>query len=235
MRRGHDGHPLRREAGAGVSSARRSACSAGCPSSSASPIEPGVHRPQGYGGGISVPTPMRSCGGPMPWEVIDMQVILAKSAGFCYGVERAVEHGGGDCPGDGGCVMLGSIIHNANVVAAAGGAGGAGRRIRREQVRPGDTVIIRSHGETQAGLGRGWRSMGAQLRERHLSQRAAHSAAGGAGRARSGRSPHHHRGAAPSGGHGRGQLVRSADVVLPGPEELEQWLAGGPGPAESCP
>ena len=45
-----------------------------------------------------------------------MNVILARSAGFCYGVERAValaeqtarEHGG---------AMLGSIIHNDNVIA----------------------------------------------------------------------------------------------------------------------
>ena len=40
-----------------------------------------------------------------------MQVILAKTAGFCYGVERAV-HMAEAAAREGGCVMLGSIIHN---------------------------------------------------------------------------------------------------------------------------
>lgn len=39
-----------------------------------------------------------------------MQVILAKTAGFCYGVERAV-HMAEAAAREGGCVMLGSIIH----------------------------------------------------------------------------------------------------------------------------
>ena len=38
-----------------------------------------------------------------------MQVILAKTAGFCYGVERAV-HMAEAAAREGGCVMLGSII-----------------------------------------------------------------------------------------------------------------------------
>ena len=46
-----------------------------------------------------------------------MKVILAKSAGFCYGVERAVNLARQTAAEKGGCVMLGSIIHNANVVA----------------------------------------------------------------------------------------------------------------------
>ncbi len=40
------------------------------------------------------------------------QIILAKSAGFCYGVRRAVELAQQQ-PGQGTpCVMLGPIIHN---------------------------------------------------------------------------------------------------------------------------
>ena len=46
-----------------------------------------------------------------------MKVIQAKSAGFCYGVERAVNLAVKTAQEKGGCVMLGSIIHNANVVA----------------------------------------------------------------------------------------------------------------------
>ena len=44
-----------------------------------------------------------------------MPVIQAKSAGFCYGVRRAVELAEKTAQETGGCVMLGSIIHNANV------------------------------------------------------------------------------------------------------------------------
>ena len=46
-----------------------------------------------------------------------MQVILAKTAGFCYGVERAV-HMAEAAAREGGCVMLGSIIHNDRVITA---------------------------------------------------------------------------------------------------------------------
>ena len=45
-----------------------------------------------------------------------MKVILAKTAGFCYGVKRAVELAEKTACEQGGCVMLGSIIHNAKVV-----------------------------------------------------------------------------------------------------------------------
>ena len=39
-----------------------------------------------------------------------MPVIQAKSAGFCYGVRRAVELAEKTARENGGCVMLGSII-----------------------------------------------------------------------------------------------------------------------------
>ena len=44
-----------------------------------------------------------------------MRVIQAQSAGFCYGVERAVRMAE-EAAAAGGCVMLGSIIHNDSVV-----------------------------------------------------------------------------------------------------------------------
>ena len=75
-----------------------------------------------------------------------MNVILAKSAGFCYGVERAVKLAKQTAEEKGGCVMLGSIIHNANVVAELEQLGA--RQVERiEQIAADDTVIIRSHGE----------------------------------------------------------------------------------------
>ena len=82
-----------------------------------------------------------------------MPVIQAKSAGFCYGVRRAVELAEKTARETGGCVMLGSIIHNANVVARLEQLG-ARQVDSPDAVRPGDTVIIRSHGETRQVLER---------------------------------------------------------------------------------
>ncbi len=77
-----------------------------------------------------------------------MSVILAKSAGFCYGVERAVKLAEQTAREKGSCVMLGSIIHNAHVVQDLEALGT--RQVDDvSQVRPGETVIIRSHGETR--------------------------------------------------------------------------------------
>ena len=80
-----------------------------------------------------------------------MSVILAKSAGFCYGVERAVKLARETAAERGGCVMLGSIIHNANVVAELEQLG-ARTVSSADEVRPGETVIIRSHGEMKQVL-----------------------------------------------------------------------------------
>ena len=79
-----------------------------------------------------------------------MQVILAKTAGFCYGVERAV-HMAEAAARESGCVMLGSIIHNDRVITALE-ALGARQADSPQQVRPGETVIIRAHGETREAL-----------------------------------------------------------------------------------
>ena len=82
-----------------------------------------------------------------------MRVIQAESAGFCYGVERAVKIAKETAREKGGCVMLGSIIHNAHVVQELERSGV--RCVNRvEEVQPGDTVIIRSHGERKQVLDR---------------------------------------------------------------------------------
>ena len=74
-----------------------------------------------------------------------MQVILAKTAGFCYGVARAVKLAQ-DTAVRGGSAMLGSIVHNANVVSELERAGM--RRITSVgEAKAGETVLIRAHGE----------------------------------------------------------------------------------------
>ncbi len=82
-----------------------------------------------------------------------MKVILAGSAGFCYGVERAVKLAEQVAAEKGGCVMLGSIVHNANVVRDLA-AKGARQVTSAEEIRPGDTVLIRAHGERRETLER---------------------------------------------------------------------------------
>ena len=152
-----------------------------------------------------------------------MQVILAKTAGFCYGVERAV-HMAEAAAREGGCVMLGSIIHNDRVITALE-ALGARQADSPQQVRPGETVIIRTHGETREAL-RVLEERGAQimdatcphvLRIHRLVERAA----------RAGRTPiiigeaHH-----PEVMAAASRCERS--VVLENTAELADWVAADP-------
>lgn len=89
-----------------------------------------------------------------------MKVLLAKSAGFCYGVERAVELARETAREHGGA-MLGSLIHNDNVVAELASLGM--RQIAApEKAAPGETVLIRSHGERREVL-EALKANGAQL------------------------------------------------------------------------
>ena len=78
-----------------------------------------------------------------------MNVIVAKSAGFCYGVNRAVDMCIKAAETHESCVTLGPIIHNAFVI----------RELEKKGVRvvsdilevsEKDTVIIRSHGAGRA-------------------------------------------------------------------------------------
>ena len=72
-------------------------------------------------------------------------ITVAKSAGFCFGVSRAVETVE-KAAGEGKCVVtLGPIIHNRHVV---GRFEEMGVRViaAPEEAQPGMTVIIRSHG-----------------------------------------------------------------------------------------
>lgn len=79
-----------------------------------------------------------------------MKVTVAKSAGFCYGVERAVALARETARTRGGA-MLGSIIHNDGVVAELEVLGM--RRVSSpDEVRAGEAVLIRSHGEPRGVL-----------------------------------------------------------------------------------
>ena len=78
-----------------------------------------------------------------------MSVRVAKTAGFCFGVSRAVEMVE-KAAGEGRHVVtLGPIIHNRHVVDKFRTLG-VEVIDTPDQARPGDTVIIRSHGVAKA-------------------------------------------------------------------------------------
>ncbi|MBD9206641.1 MAG: bifunctional 4-hydroxy-3-methylbut-2-enyl diphosphate reductase/30S ribosomal protein S1 [Clostridiales bacterium] len=152
-----------------------------------------------------------------------MEVILAKTAGFCYGVERAVELAKRTAA-EGGCVMLGSIIHNAAVVQELE-ALGARTVDDVSQIQPGETVVIRSHGEPVETY-RVLEEKGARIVDAtcpnvaRIHQLVAKAEAEGRTPLIIGEAHHPEVLAAAS---------RSPhSVILEGPEELEKWLAEKP-------
>ena len=78
-----------------------------------------------------------------------MSVTVAKSAGFCFGVNRAVELVEQAAKEGKEVVTLGPIIHNRHAVAHFEEMG-VKVIDHPEQVQPGQTVIIRSHGVSKA-------------------------------------------------------------------------------------
>ena len=75
-----------------------------------------------------------------------MKVIQAKSAGFCYGVRRAVELTEQALAEGNSPAMLGPVIHNSAVIEDICRRGG--RLIDDlRQAAPGEAVVIRAHGE----------------------------------------------------------------------------------------
>lgn len=77
-----------------------------------------------------------------------MKLLLAKSAGFCFGVSRAVNLARESAAAGKDCVMLGPVIHNAHVVEDLKGRG-VGLAFSPEELPDGKTVVIRSHGEAR--------------------------------------------------------------------------------------
>ena len=80
-----------------------------------------------------------------------MNVILAESAGFCFGVKRAVDLVNDEITkGTEKVYTYGPIIHNEEVVNELKAAGVVVMEERPDIVYPKGTVIIRSHGITKA-------------------------------------------------------------------------------------
>ena len=74
-----------------------------------------------------------------------MEIRIAREAGFCYGVKRAVEIAEREAAA-GGCWCLGDLIHNRRETGRLE-ALGLKKAADTEEIPDGATVIIRSHGE----------------------------------------------------------------------------------------
>ena len=73
------------------------------------------------------------------------ELIVAESAGFCFGVQRSVELAEGLIRQEGRCASLGQLIHNEDVVRSLEQKG---MRVvdSPEELQPGEAVLIRAHG-----------------------------------------------------------------------------------------
>ncbi len=90
-----------------------------------------------------------------------MNITLAKSAGFCYGVRRAVELAEKTAANPYPSAMLGSVIHNVHVVRKLESMGMSTLK-STEGLPSGVQVVIRSHGEPEAVYAQ-LRAAGAQI------------------------------------------------------------------------
>ncbi len=72
------------------------------------------------------------------------KILVAKTAGFCFGVDRAVKIVYNELDIRNNVVTLGPIIHNGNVVSDLESRGC--RAVGLDEIGRDDTVIIRSHG-----------------------------------------------------------------------------------------
>ena len=73
------------------------------------------------------------------------KLIVAESAGFCFGVKRSVDMALKLLDEHGSCVSLGELIHNEDVIRFLKGKG---MRIADvpEDVQQGERVLVRAHG-----------------------------------------------------------------------------------------
>jgi 4-hydroxy-3-methylbut-2-enyl diphosphate reductase len=78
----------------------------------------------------------------------DMIITVAKSAGFCFGVKRAIKLALETVQNAGSVEMLGDIVHNEQVVQDIEAAGI--RKVQSLDTGPGKTLLIRSHGAPES-------------------------------------------------------------------------------------
>ena len=73
------------------------------------------------------------------------RLIVAESAGFCFGVRRSVELAEKLIAAEGSCASLGQLIHNEDVVRSLEQKG---MRVVETpaELRPGEAVLVRAHG-----------------------------------------------------------------------------------------
>lgn len=76
-----------------------------------------------------------------------MKITVAKSSGFCFGVERALKIARDLATAGNDVRMLGDIVHNENVVQEMESAGI--RKIKRLGKGVGKTLLIRAHGASK--------------------------------------------------------------------------------------
>lgn len=74
-----------------------------------------------------------------------MKILLAKTAGFCFGVGRAVEKVFALSEKEHSLVTLGPLIHNPDVISELSKRG-VGIIERPEEAKKGEKVVIRTHG-----------------------------------------------------------------------------------------
>lgn len=73
-----------------------------------------------------------------------MKITLARSAGFCFGVRRAITIALDTAKKNGNVRMLGDIVHNEEVIASIEKAGV--RRIKGLRRNKGELLLIQAHG-----------------------------------------------------------------------------------------
>ena len=79
-----------------------------------------------------------------PWRTVSMEIMVAKQAGFCFGVKRATQMAFEAANQNGNTFTLGPIIHSPQVVQKLEEMG---VKVRRDLSGLSDaTIIIRSHG-----------------------------------------------------------------------------------------
>ena len=84
-----------------------------------------------------------------------MKINLAKSAGFCFGVKRAISIAYQTLKDNNKVYMLGDIVHNEDVCKQINNAGI--RKISRLSTGKNRTLLIRAHGTTHRVIKKAYR------------------------------------------------------------------------------